>query len=86
MAKPRDVIGALLVNVHSRQLKGTLIETLSEAYLGHFELAATKFSDPNRSYEIIEQARGRSLADTLRGESETLSSSDRNHDRCAEGN
>jgi CHAT domain-containing protein len=53
-----------------------LIATLSESYVGHFELAATKFSDPYRAYEIIEQARGRSLADTLRGESETLSSSD----------
>ncbi len=71
-----DVIDALLVNVNARELKGSLIATLSESYVGHFELAATKFSDPNRAYQIIEQARGRSLADTLRGESETLSSSD----------
>ncbi|MBI4473397.1 MAG: CHAT domain-containing protein [Acidobacteria bacterium] len=54
----------------------SLIATLSEAYLGHFELAATKFSDPGKAYEIIEQARGRALADTLRGKSESLSSSD----------
>jgi CHAT domain-containing protein len=67
-----DVIDGLLVNVNQRQLKGSLIATLSEAYLGHFELAATKFSSPARAYHVIEQARGRSLADTLRGESESL--------------
>jgi len=67
-----DVIDGLLVNVNQRQLKGSLIETLSQAYLGHFELAATKFSSPARAYQVIEQARGRSLADSLRGELESL--------------
>ena len=67
-----DLIDGLLVNVNQRQLKGSLIATLSEAYLGHFELAAAKFSDPAKAYQVIEQARGRSLADTLRGESESL--------------
>jgi CHAT domain-containing protein len=67
-----DVIDGLLVNVNQRQLKGSLIATLSEAYLGHFELAATKFASPAKAYDVIEQARGRSLADTLRGESENL--------------
>src|SRR5207244_9206455 len=70
-----DVIDALLVNVTRRQLKSSLIATLSDAYVGHFELAATKFADVNKAYEIIEEARGRTLADTLRGDSETLSSS-----------
>jgi CHAT domain-containing protein len=67
-----DVIDSLLVNVNQRQVKGSLIATLSEAYLGHFELAATKFSDPTKAFYVIEQARGRSLADTMRGESESL--------------
>jgi hypothetical protein len=44
--------------------------------LGHFELAATKLNDAVKAYEIIESARGRSLADTLRGESETLTAVD----------
>jgi CHAT domain-containing protein/tetratricopeptide (TPR) repeat protein len=69
-----DVIDGLLVNVNQRQLKGSLISTLSEAYLGHFELVATKFSEPAKAFQIIEQARGRALADTLRGESESLAS------------
>jgi CHAT domain-containing protein len=71
-----DVIDALLVNVTRRQLKSSLIATLSEAYVSHFELAATKFADVKKAYEIIETARGRTLADTLRGgEAESLSSS-----------
>jgi CHAT domain-containing protein len=70
-----DVMNGLLVNVVRRQLKGSLIATLSDAYVGHFELAATKFSDVGKAYEIIEEARGRALADTLQGESESLSSS-----------
>src|SRR5262249_38143116 len=31
-----------------------------------------KLSSPAKAYQVIEQARGRSLADTLRGESESL--------------
>ena len=68
-----DVMNGLLVNVVRRQLKSSLIATLSDAYIGHFELAATKFGDINKAFEIIEEARGRTVADTLRGESESLS-------------
>ena len=71
-----DVLDALLVNVTRRQLKSSLIAALSEAYVGHFELVARKLSNPVRAYEIIERARGRALADTLRGESETLTNVD----------
>jgi CHAT domain-containing protein len=71
-----DVIDGLLVNVNQRQLKGSLIATLSEAYLGHFELVTNKFSSAAKAYQVIEQARGRSLADTLRGESESLAAGD----------
>jgi CHAT domain-containing protein len=53
-----------------------LIATLSDAYVGHFQLAATRFSDPARAFEIIEKARGRSLTDTLRGDSESISVAD----------
>jgi len=60
-----DVMNGLLVNVVRRQLKSSLIATLSDAYVGHFELAATKLSDVGKAYEIIEEARGRALADTL---------------------
>ena len=72
-----DVIDALLVNVNTKQLKGALIATLSEAYVGHFGLMVTKFGDTRKAYEIIEEARGRALADALRGDSESLSTDTR---------
>src|SRR5262249_50953619 len=56
-----------------RQLKSSLIATLSDAYVGHFELAANNLSDARKAFEIIEEARGRAIADTLRGDSESLS-------------
>jgi CHAT domain-containing protein len=71
-----DVIDALLVNVNTKQLKGSLIATLGDVYVGHFELLATKFSNPVRAYSVIEEARGRGLADALRGDRETLTASD----------
>jgi CHAT domain-containing protein len=71
-----DVIDALLVNVNTKQLKGSLIATLSDVYVGHFELLATKLSNPISAYSVIEEARGRGLADALRGDRETLSASD----------
>jgi len=72
-----DIIDALLVNVNTKQLKGALIATLGEAYVGHFGLMVTKFGDTRKAYEIIEEARGRSLADALRGDSESLSTDTR---------
>jgi CHAT domain-containing protein len=70
------VIEALLVNVNTLQLKSSLIATLSEAYVGHFELAATRFRNSEKAYEIIENARARTIADTLRGETERVSDDD----------
>ncbi len=69
-----DVIEALLVNANTREIKASLMDTLSEAYVGHFKLAAES-SNPEKAYDIIERARGRSLADTLRGDTEALSPS-----------
>src|SRR5262249_51553476 len=71
-----DIIDALLVNVNTKQLKGSLIATLGDVYCGHFELIATKFSNPAEAYDVIEEARGRGLADALRGDRETLKASD----------
>jgi CHAT domain-containing protein len=76
-AEATDVIDALLLNVNTRQLKSSLIATLSDVYIGHFELMATKFAHPRKAFEIIERARGRSIADSLRGDSESLVVSDK---------
>ena len=60
-----DVIDALLVGAPSRQIQSSLISTLSDVYLGDFALAV-KLKDVRKAYEVIERARGRSLADALR--------------------
>jgi CHAT domain-containing protein len=63
-----DMIDGLLVTAPSRQLESSLIATLSGAYLGRFDVAATKLRDTSKAYEAIEEARGRSLADALQGQ------------------
>jgi vacuolar-type H+-ATPase subunit E/Vma4 len=61
-----DVVEGLLVNVPSRQVESSLIARESQLYLGHFSLAVTQLTDVNKAYEILETARGRSIADALR--------------------
>jgi len=63
-----DMIDALLISAPSRQIESSLISTLSSVYLGRFELAAASERDTQKAYSVIEAARGRSLADALRGE------------------
>jgi CHAT domain-containing protein len=63
-----DMIDALLISAPSRQIESSLISTLSSVYLGRFELATASARDTQKAYSVIEAARGRSLADALRGE------------------
>ena len=58
----------LLASVPSRQVEGSLIGALSNIYSGHFNLVATKLRDINKAYQVVETARGRSIADALRSE------------------
>lgn len=71
-----DVIDGVLVNAPSRQIQSSLISTLSDVYLGYFTLAAGKLNDVHKAYEVIERARGRSLADSLRDQKATFRSTD----------
>ena len=66
-----DDIDAVLVNAPSRQIESSLVATLSGVYLEHFALAATKLKNIRKAYQVIERARGRSLADALRSEEPT---------------
>jgi CHAT domain-containing protein len=63
-----DVTEGLLASMPSRQVEGALIGALSNIYIGHFSLAATKLRNVDEAYEIPEKARGRSIADALRSE------------------
>jgi hypothetical protein len=67
--RAEDVTEGLLVSMPSRQVESSLIGTLSNIYIGHFSLAATKLKDISKAYEVLETARGRSIADALRSES-----------------
>ena len=70
-----EIVEAILSTTTTANAKSSVAGSMDGIFLGHFELAATKFGDVNKAYEIIETARGRALADTLRGESEGLTSS-----------
>ncbi len=68
--RAEDVTNGLLVTLPSRQVESSLIATLSNVYLGHFKLAAVKLKNVSEAFEILESARGRSIADQLRSGSE----------------
>lgn len=65
-ARAEDVTNGLLLTLTSREVESSLIATLSNVYLGHFRLAALKLHNASQAFEIIESARGRSIADQLR--------------------
>jgi tetratricopeptide (TPR) repeat protein len=71
-ARAEDIMNGLLLVLPSAQVESSLIATLSNVYLGHFRLVALKRDNISQSFEIIESARGRSIADQLRsgGQSE----------------
>jgi CHAT domain-containing protein len=65
-ARAEDVTNGLLIALPSRQVESSLLATLSNVYLGHFRLAALKLKNIPQAFEILEGARGRSIADQLR--------------------
>jgi CHAT domain-containing protein len=56
---------SMLVNAPSSRVKSSMIETMGAVYLGHFRLALMTLHSPAKAFEIVESARGRTLADTL---------------------
>jgi CHAT domain-containing protein len=63
-----DVVDGMLVDVPSPRAESYLISTLGDVYSGSFELAA-KRNETAFAFEMIERARGRSIADILRNRS-----------------
>jgi len=61
-----DLIDAMLINAPSSHVKSSMIAALSDIYVGHFRLALEQFHDPARAFRVIETARGRALADSIR--------------------
>jgi hypothetical protein len=57
--RAEDVTEGLLASMPSRQVEGSLIGALSNIYIGHFSLAATKLKNTNEAYEVPAQVRHR---------------------------
>ena len=57
---------ALLVNAPNSSVKSSMIATMGDIYVDRFRLAVTHFDDPAKAFLVIEAARGRALADSLR--------------------
>jgi tetratricopeptide (TPR) repeat protein len=64
-----DVTEGMLANVPDLQTKSSLIAVMSDIYLGHFNLAASSLKDYNKAFRVLERARGRTIADSLRNRS-----------------
>jgi CHAT domain-containing protein len=60
-----DLVTGMLMTVPTPMLEGALLGTMSEIYVEHFELAATKLKDDDEAFQIVERARGRAMADAL---------------------
>ncbi len=70
-----DVLEGTMLNVPNATAQARLVGVMSDVYTGHFKLAAEQ-RDPRKAYEILERARGRALADVLRGSNRGASSGD----------
>ena len=67
--KASDVIEGLLLRVSGAYFESSLLSTMSEIYLGDFKLAAAE-NRVNTAFDVIERARGRAVADTLRSKTD----------------
>lgn len=61
-----DIVNGMLLNVSSPSAKSSLIAVMDEIFVGHFQLHAIHLRNPTRAFAILEQARGRAVADLLR--------------------
>ncbi|MEW5976428.1 MAG: CHAT domain-containing protein [Acidobacteriota bacterium] len=59
----------LLLHSISPYAKASLIDWLSDSYLNHCKLALNHLKDPTQAWTILERARGRSIAESIRNKS-----------------
>ena len=65
------LVEAMLLNASSSRVKSAMIDTMSSVYLGHFRLVLNTLHSPTKAFVIVEQARGRALADSMMSERKT---------------
>lgn len=61
-----EMIEAMLINTPTSRHKVSMIAALSDIYVGHFRLAVSELHDNAKAFRIIETARARTLADSIR--------------------
>ena len=62
----QDVLEGTMLNVPSGSAQARLVGVMSDVYTGHFALVARQ-GDTSKAFAVLERARGRALADLLRG-------------------
>lgn len=61
-----DLVEGMLLDAHNSTLETSLLDAMSDIYVHHFRLAALSLKNVGEAFEIVEQERGRALADSLR--------------------
>jgi len=61
-----DIVNGMLSNTASANAKSSVVASMDPIFLGYFGLEADQLRNPARAFQIIEEARGRSIADSLR--------------------
>jgi CHAT domain-containing protein/tetratricopeptide (TPR) repeat protein len=61
-----DILEGTMLNVPSGSAQARLVGVMSDVYTGHFALAARQ-GNAAKAFSVLERARGRALADLMRG-------------------
>lgn len=61
-----ELVESMLLNVPSAEVKASLIATMDQVFRGHFRLALEDEKNMPGAFRILEQVRGRVVADNLR--------------------
>lgn len=61
-----DLVEGMLMDAPNSTVETSLLGAMSNIYVQHFRLAALSLKNVDEAFEIVEQARGRALADSLR--------------------
>ncbi len=69
-SEAQDVVQGMLLDAPNPMVEASLVSMMSGIYVEHFRLAALELKDVGAAFEIVEQARGRALADGLRSHRE----------------
>jgi CHAT domain-containing protein len=75
-SRATGIVNSLFTDLPNPRHENTVVATMSNVFLGHFDLALNRFHDPGRAFEILESARARGLVDRIRERPSTRETSD----------